>query len=326
MEQRPYLNTGGFEQNPLYHSVAHDSMLHNPNEGPMRVAVGVSGSGTNLLKILEAQQELGALAPYEIVAVFADTKTGYKNANKHVTSVLGAESGIKIYDSRPSELLDSSAPTLQDDPEGRRASYDMALVEQVQDREINFLALGGFMRLLSPNLTQRVFGINVHPGPLNVIDPLTGQRKYTGDDAVKDQILAGEDYLQSTVNLLRSGADTGEVILMSNRVRVERTIGDAQYSREQIAKNSEVLKIVSDFNQDRLKEKGDWVIFPMALEAIANGWYVFDQRGQLMYNRNFGIKLNSDAPTSKSFEKPEDLGPELLEHYLQAGREIRALR
>jgi phosphoribosylformylglycinamidine synthase len=41
---------------------------------------------------------------------------------------------------------------------------------------------------------------------------------------------------------------------------------------------------VADQNQNLLKEKGDWVIFPKTIEYIAKGLYAFDEKGNLYFD------------------------------------------
>ena len=44
------------------------------------------------------------------------------------------------------------------------------------------------------------------------------------------------------------------------------------------------VNLVSDAHQNRLKEIGDWVIFPRTLEYLADGKYSQDERGNLYFD------------------------------------------
>ena len=44
------------------------------------------------------------------------------------------------------------------------------------------------------------------------------------------------------------------------------------------------LDAVAQANQDRLKEGGDWVIFPSTLEMIALGRYACDESGAIHFD------------------------------------------
>ena len=55
-----------------------------------------------------------------------------------------------------------------------------------------------------------------------------------------------------------------------------------------------MLKKISDEHQNKLKQIGDWKIFPLALEYIARGFIGFDENFQLYYKNKpipNGIKL-----------------------------------
>ena len=48
--------------------------------------------------------------------------------------------------------------------------------------------------------------------------------------------------------------------------------------------NSELLEGIADSHQDKLKEMGDWVIFPKTLEFMARGIIEYDENDKIFIN------------------------------------------
>jgi len=151
-----------------------------------RIAVGVSGSGSNL-RALAARIERGALAA-EIALVFADrpcaalewaTEGGLDTA---LIEDLGARS------------LDARGPA------------DRSLAETLEAMEIDAVVLAGFMRLVGPALLGAFPGhvLNVHPSLLPA---------FPGAHAVRDALAAGAAVTGVTVHLVDDTLDGGPVVL-----------------------------------------------------------------------------------------------------------------
>lgn len=304
-----YLNSNNFENNPFYEAVK-SGYLYNPNiQGKMRAAAFMSGSGSNFKRIYQVQHKLearlGQKSPFEIVAVFTDTEKGYENAGKIISDVTGKVDTIpRIYLS-PNILLEKKFLDTTDKvlKEKGRIFYDENTVLRLREHNVNFAILAGYMRLLSKNLIQRIACINVHPGPLNVIDELTGKRKFTGDSAVKKQILAEREYLQSTVNIAREGADTGEILMLSKKSSIDLE----GHTIEELKINPQLLEEIINKNQNRLKEIGDLDIFPKTVFFASKGLYRFNENGKLV----FGV------PNLFSDHFPEDVKNDLYDSFFK---------
>jgi folate-dependent phosphoribosylglycinamide formyltransferase PurN len=118
-------------------------------------------------------------------------------------------------------------------------------------------------------------GINVHPADLSVRNP-DGSRKYVGDHAVRDAILAGERTIGSSTHIIEPVVDGGRLLMISPSVEIVLEGGWD-------LRNPEHLALAEARNQERLKERGDWLIFPRTIEDIARGRFAQDEQGRLHY-------------------------------------------
>ncbi|OHV12087.1 phosphoribosylglycinamide formyltransferase [Kushneria phosphatilytica] len=113
---------------------------------PRRIVVLISGNGTNLQALIDAQEteELGG----EIAAVISNRGDAYG-------LVRAREAGI------PAVVL----PHHEYDS---RERYDSALIKVIDRHAPDLIVLAGFMRILTPLLVQRYHGrmVNIHPSLL----------------------------------------------------------------------------------------------------------------------------------------------------------------
>jgi folate-dependent phosphoribosylglycinamide formyltransferase PurN len=131
------------------------------------------------------------------------------------------------------------------------------------------------MSIASPVLTSTYVGVNVHPADLSIEEH--GQRKYRGDHAVRDAILAGEKTIAATTHILSDEVDGGRILMISKPVEVRVPPGADLGDRT-------LLSRVESENQDRLKEKGDWVVFPLTLRYMAEGRFTVGEKGRLFFD------------------------------------------
>jgi folate-dependent phosphoribosylglycinamide formyltransferase PurN len=240
-------------------------------EGPMRVAAFMSGSGTNIMKLIELGESLKAdegTSPFEVVFIFSDRSDGACAGEK-----IALDNGLPYfsYDTRAFHRLRSLKRTVKA-PEGMaaRKEYDDRVAGKLLEAfKIDVIALGGYMSYIT---LRRC--INVHPADLSICLP-DGRRKYVGDNAVSDAIASGETTLRSSTLWTDEGVDTGPLLMVSDTVPVE-----LPETLEILKKdNRRYLKVVEQ-HQKKLKELGDWKIFPRTVEMIARGRFALDE-----YNR-----------------------------------------
>ena len=122
--------------------------------------------------------------------------------------------------------------------------------------------------------------VNVHPADLSITTS-DGRRKYVGDNAVRDAIVQGEGFLRSSTLWTDQGVDTGPLLMVSEPLRVE-----LPESLDRLMKDSEQLSKTVDSHQERLKEVGDWKIFPRTIEMIAEGRFAFDEKNRVYVDGN----------------------------------------
>lgn len=262
--------------------------FHKPSSRPMPVIGLMSGSGSNLRKILEHgrdQKKSLGFSHYEMIAIFTD-----KPYDSNAAAISG-EYGIEFlfHDDIDEFARKHGLAAKNDRGKGLdemlrvRGLYDNITAEILENYRsdegvLPVIALGGYMSMLTDNIIKRFLTINVHPADLRILDEDGLSRKYTGDHVVADAIYDEEKELRSSIHIARGKPDYGEILVVSAPLKVELTDEHGRkYSRDDILNYPAHLKAVADHNQERLKVAGDWKIFPLALDMIAKGTFVMDQ-------------------------------------------------
>jgi len=234
---------------------------------PMRVAAFMSGSGTNIMKLLEHEKMLKSKegsSPFEVIFIFSDRSDGKCAGEK-----IALNNGLPYfsYDIRAFHRLRSLKRTALT-PEGiaARKEYDRIAGTLVSAFEVDVIALGGYMSYISLNRC-----VNVHPADLSICSS-DGRRKYVGDHAVYDAIRAGEKSLRASTLWTDEGVDSGPLLMVSDPLSVE-----LPEELEVLIKDNQRLLNIVDEHQDRLKEAGDWKIFPRTIEMISRGRFTLDE-------------------------------------------------
>lgn len=238
---------------------------------PMRVAAFMSGSGTNIIKLIAREKMLAAAegtSPFEVVFIFSDRSDGLSAGEK-----IACQNGLPYfsYDIRTFYQVRSLKRSV-DTAEGlsARKEYDRLAKTLVSAFEIDVIALGGYMSYITLDRC-----VNVHPADLSIRLP-NGQRKYVGDHAVRDAIEAGETTLRASTLWTDEGVDTGPLLMVSEAIPVE-----LPEALDSLMKKKELFLQMVDAHQARLKAVGDWRIFPLSIELIARGRFGFDENRQL---------------------------------------------
>jgi len=235
---------------------------------PMRVAGFMSGSGTNILRLIERETLLKArdgVSPFEVVFIFTDRSDGSCYGES-----IACDTGIPYvsYDIRTFHRLKALKRTVTT-PEGfeARREFDQVAAALVKTFEVDVIALGGYMSYLTLDRC-----INVHPADLSILNAKR-KRRYAGDNAVVDAIAAGESLLRSSTIWTDRGVDTGPLLMVSDPVKVR-----LPEPLDSLVSDREKLLRVAEEHQNQLKEAGDWKIFPMTIEMIARGRFALDEQ------------------------------------------------
>ena len=167
-----------------------------PPSEPVRVAVLISGTGSNMAALLQAARAPDC--PFEVVLVLSNVPGAGGLATAR-------EAGV------PAVAVDHR-------PFGKdRAAHEQAVQAVLEAHGVQVVALAGYMRLLTPWLVQRWAGrmLNIHPSLL----PL-----YPGLDTHARALQAGDLEAGCTVHLVTEGVDEGPVL---DQARVPVLPGDA---------------------------------------------------------------------------------------------------
>jgi phosphoribosylglycinamide formyltransferase-1 len=149
-----------------------------------KVAVLISGRGSNMTALVEAAKAPDC--PYAVVLVLS-------NKPEAEGLALAAEAGV---------------PTLAIDhrPFGTdREAHERALDAALRAAGAEYVALAGYMRVLTPYLVETWAGrmINIHPSLLP---------RYPGLDTHRRAIAAGDTEAGCTAHLVTVGVDEGPVV------------------------------------------------------------------------------------------------------------------
>ncbi len=238
---------------------------------PMRVAAFMSGSGTNIMKLIEREKmlkEKEGTSPFEVVFIFSD-----RSAGKCAGETIALNNGLPYfsYDIRAFHKMRSIKRTVLT-PEGlsARREYDGIAKKLIGAFEIDVIALGGYMSYITLNRC-----VNVHPADLSICSS-DGTRKYVGDNAVYDAILAGEKNIRASTLWTDEGVDTGPLLMVSHPLEVK-----LPEKLEILIKDNQRFTKIKDEHQERLKEVGDWKIFPLTIEMIARGRFALDEKNRV---------------------------------------------
>ena len=249
--------------------------LHDPElrKGPMRVAGFMSGSGTNIIKIIENERKYkkeGKISPYEVVFLFSD-RTDFKKCR---ISEISNQYDIPFHANNIREFYRKRGYKDRRNMEVRR-EYDRITLKYLEKYQVDCVALCGYMSIVTDIIFDRFPTINVHPADLSILT--AGKRKYKGEHAVRDAILAGEKFLASSTHLATVDVDGGPLLIISTPLEVKLP-SDVMLDELKREKNEDLLNKIADSHQDKLKQIGDWVIFPKVLEFLAQGLVEKDEK------------------------------------------------
>ena len=156
----------------------------------LRVAVMVSGGGTNLQAIIDAV-ESGRITNTELVAVVSNNKGAYALERAKKAGIKDVVVSPKDYDTRE--------------------EFNKALIETVDSLKVNLIVLAGYLVVIPPEMIDKYENriINIHP---SLIPSFCGTGFY-GLKVHEAALARGVKVVGATVHFVDKGTDTGPIIL-----------------------------------------------------------------------------------------------------------------
>lgn len=149
----------------------------------MRVAILASGNGSNFEAL--AHQFQAGLLPGELIFVFSDHHNAYVLERARRLNVRAFSFEVKEF--------------------ANKLAYEEALLQLLQEQEIDLIVLAGYMRIIGKTLLSHYSNriLNIHPSLLPSFPGLHG---------IKDAYEYGVKVTGVTVHLVDDGVDTGPII------------------------------------------------------------------------------------------------------------------
>ena len=156
----------------------------------LRVAVMVSGGGTNLQAIIDAVDS-GRITNTELVAVISNNKNAYALERAKKAGIRDIVVSPKDYESRE--------------------AFNQALIETVDALKVDLIVLAGYLVVIPPEMIDRYENriINIHP---SLIPAFCGTGYY-GLKVHEAALARGVKVVGATVHFVDKGTDTGPIIL-----------------------------------------------------------------------------------------------------------------
>lgn len=156
----------------------------------LRVAVMVSGGGTNLQAIIDAV-ESGRITNTELVAVISNNKGAYALERAQKAGIRSMVVSPKEYENRE--------------------AFNQALLEAVDALKVDLIVLAGYLVVIPPKMIERYENriINIHP---SLIPSFCGTGFY-GLKVHEEALKRGVKVVGATVHFVDKGTDTGPILL-----------------------------------------------------------------------------------------------------------------
>lgn len=193
-----------------------------------KVAVLISGRGSNMAALLYAAKQRDC--SYEIVLVAA-------NKTDAAGLALAEAEGVRVFAHSHKGLS--------------RKEFDELIDKAVCDAGADYVALAGYMRLLSPEFVEKWQGrmLNIHPSLLP---------KYPGLDTYARAIDAGDDVAGCTVHEVTADLDSGPVLGQTEVAILGGDTPGTLAERILIAEHQLYSRVLADFVSREADP--DWVV------------------------------------------------------------------
>ena len=198
----------------------------------LKLAILISGRGSNMKSILEAIEKQKIPIKPTVVISNKDTAKGLKIAKK-----LGVQT----------EIVESKGFR------GSRTEYDQEIINILSKYDItpknSLICLAGFMRILSPKFIKEFKNriLNIHPSILP---------EFPGLNAQKQAIEAGVSHSGCTVHFVDEGVDTGPIIVQET-VKIKDNDTEETLSKRILVKEHKAyIKAVKLISEKKIRVIG----------------------------------------------------------------------
>lgn len=202
-----------------------------------RIGVLISGRGSNMAALVYAAKR--ADCPFEIVLVAAnDPEAG----------------GLALADAEGIETWAQSHKGM------KRVEFDALVDARLRAARVDYVALAGYMRLLSPEFVGSWAGrmLNIHPSLLP---------KYKGLDTHERAIAAGDRVTGCSVHVVTAELDDGPVLGQTEVAIVAGDSADTLAARVLIAEHQLYSRVLADFVSRETTP--EWIVARVGELALA---------------------------------------------------------
>lgn len=186
-----------------------------------KVAVLVSGGGTNLQALIDYQTAQGDACPYEIVCVISDTKKAFALER-------AAKAGIPCLICSPFAVMGAEVAKAASRDEKRLAVSD-AVLAKCREFGAQAIVQAGWLTVLSGKILEEYKDkiINLHPALL----PKFGGVGMWGHHVHEAVLAAGEKESGCTIHLVSSKCDGGKILIQKKVPVMPGDTPDTLYAR-----------------------------------------------------------------------------------------------
>lgn len=266
------------------------------NGRPPRACIFLSGSGTNAEKLLESLKN-GLKNSWQPALLFTDAPT------KSRAFEIGKNFGIPVESLDIKEFYlrhgENRVSIATERGQFIRELWTCEIRKIIAPYKVDFGILAGFVPLT--NIIKDFPCLNVHPGDLTIEE--NGKRLLVGLHTIpiETAILKGFATMRSSVILAQpySGAggemDSGPILGISEEIPIDMLGFRIEELKKIVAERPPVkplkgycdkLEELAKHNQEILKRKGDWVVFPRVVADFAAANFAANEKGGLLYNFN----------------------------------------
>ena len=198
----------------------------------MKIAVLVSGSGTNLQTLIE-QLHQDETSGIKIAVVISDRRKAYALTRAKLAGI-------------PTDVVRT-----QDF--ANRLDFDAEISRIIEHSAVELIVLAGFMKLFQPPFVQKYRNriLNVHPTLLPA---------FPGAHPVADTLAYGVKIAGVTVHFVDEDVDSGPIIAQSAVPVLDTDDEESLHNRIQVEEHKLYPEVIKWFAQGRLKIEGRKVI------------------------------------------------------------------